>query len=124
MPDELDQAGREAVDQVVVEDTAQRNFTDPQARIKKTTTGIDYAYSGQAFVDDTTQVIIAVDMTQQATDVQQSVPMQETKAGQLRAAGIEADPVVSLADAGYCSNGHLTAACQFQGPLLIGTGRQ
>lgn len=121
---EQEQAAEEAADQAAPESKAQRNFTDPEARIMKTNHGFDYAYNGQAIVDGTTQVIIATDLTQQATDVQQLIPMHQVMCDQLRQAGIGEDPAVFLADAGYCSNTNLTIAQQWPASVLVATGRE
>ncbi|SMX77791.1 Transposase [Brevibacterium sp. Mu109] len=123
-PAEQEQAAEDAADQAVPEPRAQRNFTDPEARMMKTNHGFDYAYNGQAIVDDTSQVIIATDLGQQATDVQQLIPMHETMTDQLRQSGIEEDPAVFLADAGYCSKANLAAADQWPATALIATGRE
>ena len=96
----------------------------PKPWMMKTNHGFDYAYNGQAIVDDTSQVIIATDLGQQATDVQQLIPMHETMTDQLRQSGIEEDPAVFLADAGYCSKANLAAADQWPATALIATGRE
>lgn len=132
--EEASAAGKSAAEQDTVADAAaanavpagkaQRNFTDPEARIMKTNHGFTYAYNAQAVADETSQVIIAVDVTQQATDVQQIAPMHEVMTGQLQDANITATPDVFLADAGYCSAQNLTTAGQFPGTVLIATGRE
>jgi len=48
---------------------AQRNFTDPEARMMKTVDCFCYAYNAQAVVDEHSQVILATDVTNQAGDV-------------------------------------------------------
>jgi transposase len=57
----------------------QRNFTDPDSRIMRdsTTKAFEQAYNAQAGVDCDSQVIVAADVTQQANDKQQLVPMLE-----------------------------------------------
>jgi len=76
---------------------AQRNFTDPDARIMKTADGsYHYCYNAQAVVDADQQVIIATQLTNIAVDVEQLRPMLEethTTVGSL--------PREILADAGY-----------------------
>lgn len=123
-PTEQDQTAEQAGDQAAPEGKAQRNFTDPDSRIMKTNHGFDYAYNGQAIVDETHQVIIATDLGQQATDIQQLIPMHQKMTSQLSQAGIREDPDVFLADAGYCSNANLTAAEGFPGTVLVATGRE
>lgn len=121
---EQDQAAQEAASQAVPQAKAQRNFTDPESRMMKTNHGFDYAYNGQAIVDETSQVIIATDLVQQATDIQQLVPMHQIMTGQLRLSGISEDPAVFLADAGYCSKANLAAAQPWPATALIATGRE
>lgn len=123
-PVEQDTAAEEAAEKAVPEAKTQRNFTDPESRMMKTNHGFDYAYNGQAIVDETAQVIIATDLTDKATDVQQLVPMHETMVDQLTDAGIAQHPAVFLADAGYCSNANLTAAEDLPSTALVATGRE
>jgi hypothetical protein len=54
---------------------AQRNFTDPETKIMKTSNkGFDQCGNAQA-VANAQQIIIAADVTDQANDVRQTVPM-------------------------------------------------
>lgn len=122
--EEQDRVAEQAAETAVPRAKTQRNFTDPDARMMKTNHGFDYAYNGQAIVDETAQVIIATDLTSKATDVQQLVPMHETMVDQLTDADIEPRPSVFLADAGYCSNANLTAAAGLPGSVLVATGRE
>ena len=51
---------------------AQRNFTDPESRIMKTGDGAFHqCYNAQAIVDDSTQVIVAAELTNIAPDTGQ-----------------------------------------------------
>ena len=86
--------------------TAQRNFTDPEARIMKdgATKEFVQGYNAQIAVDGHAQVIVACGVTQAAPDVGQFVPMLEQviqRCGQ--------PPVTVTADAGYFSAANLTA---------------
>lgn len=56
---------------------AQRNFTDPNSRIRKdgATKSFVQAYNAQAAVDGHAQVIVAAGVTQEANDKRQLVPM-------------------------------------------------
>jgi len=91
--------GQDAADKAEVKPSAQRNFTDPDARIMKTADGsFHYCYNAQAVVDSDHQVIIATQLTNIAVDVEQLHPMLEatrTTVGSL--------PREILADAGYGS---------------------
>lgn len=98
--------GQDAAEKAEVKPTAQRNFTDPDARIMKTADGsFHYCYNAQAVVDSDHQVIIATQLTNVAVDVEQLAPMLEeirTTVGSL--------PREILADAGYGSAKNLEHA--------------
>jgi transposase len=102
---------------------AQRSFTDPEARMMKTTDGFHYAYNAQAMVDEYSQVVVATDLTQQAGDVHQLIPMIEAARDSLTDAGIEDDPTVVLADAGYCSEDNLQQLSDLGVNAVIATGK-
>jgi transposase len=58
-------------------DKAQRNFTDPDSRIMKvsSTNSFEQCYNGQAIVDDSSQVIVAAGLSQNANDLEEVEPM-------------------------------------------------
>lgn len=58
---------------------AQKNFTDPESRIMKESSGKGFiqAYNAQAAVDADSQVIVAADVVNAPVDKQQAVPMVE-----------------------------------------------
>jgi len=101
----------------------QRSFTDPQARMMKTVDGFHYAYNAQAVVDEHSQVVLAADITDQAADVGQLLPMIDAATGSLADAGIAAAPTMFLADAGYCSQDNLQAVADAEIDAVIATGR-
>ena len=76
----------------------QRNFTDPESRIMLdgATKAFQQSYNGQAAVDCDSQVIVSADVTQQANDKKQLVPMLEQIEENLGEI-----PDRALADAGY-----------------------
>ena len=80
---------------------AQRNFTDPDSRIMKdgATKSFEQCYNCQAAVDSQAQVIVAVQVTQQANDKQQVEPLIEEMKTNLEGQ----KPRVVSADAGYYS---------------------
>jgi transposase len=91
---------------------AQTNFTDPEAKImKQSNKGFDYSYNAQAVVDGQDQIIVAAEVTGEANDKQQAVPMARAALDNLSAAGIErptaadgtAAPIPNTADTGYFS---------------------
>ena len=100
------------------EPKAQKNFTDPESRIMKSKDGFVQGYNAQAAVDAQAQVIVAQDVTQQATDKQQLVAMTDAVETNLGA-----KPAQLSADAGYCSEANL-AALEARGiDAYIATGR-
>jgi Transposase DDE domain len=123
--DEVDaQAEAEAAAEVAApERTAQRNFTDPEARMIKTTDGFHYADNAQAVVDEHSQVVLAAEVTQCAADVGQLFDMVETTEANLEDADIDGSPEMVLADAGYCSEDNLRTAADAQIDVLVATGR-
>jgi transposase len=86
--------------------TAQQNFTDPESRIMLdgATKTFLQAYNAQIAVDAAAQVIVACDVTQEATDVRQFVPMVERVQ-----ANVGALPEIITADAGYFSEANVEA---------------
>ncbi len=52
-------------------DKMQRNFTDPESRIMKTSNGFIQAYNVQAVVDEACQVIVATSVSNKGTDMGQ-----------------------------------------------------
>lgn len=77
-------------------DDAQDNFTDPESRIMKTSSGFDQCYNGQIAVDEASQMIVATGLTNCAADNGELVPLLD----QTRAA-LGEYPADVLADAGY-----------------------
>jgi transposase len=98
---------------------AQRNFTDPDARIMKMSDGAFHeCYNGQAVVDEAYQVIVAADTTQCAADAPSLLPMLQqtrTNCGRL--------PGQFLADSGYCAEESLKTLAEDNVNALIATGR-
>jgi transposase len=63
------QAAEQAAQSATVKPKAQRNFTDPDARIMKTADGsFHYCYNAQAVVDEEHQVIVATDFAESGAD--------------------------------------------------------
>ena len=104
-------------------DKAQRSFTDPESRMMKTVDGFHYAYNAQAVVDEYSQVVVAVDVTQQAGDVGQLIPMIQAAKDSLTNAGIRDDPKTILADAGYCSEDNLQQLTDLGVNAVVATGK-
>ena len=108
-----------ALSKAVPKPKAQRNFTDPDARIMKMSDGAFHeCYNGQAAVDDAFQVIVAADTTQCAADAPSLVPMLE----QITTNCVKS-PGQLLADAGYCADDSLKTLAEMNVDALIATGR-
>ena len=100
------EAGQAAADTARPKPKAQANFTDPQSRIMKISTGAyAQAYNAQAVVDDAHQIITAADITTCASDAASYTPMLDQCA-----ANTGTHPAQALLDAGYCSDANLAAA--------------
>lgn len=98
---------------------AQRNFTDPDSHILKSGDGWIQAYNCQAAVDGDHQIIVAVGVSNQASDQHHLLPMVErieAYTGQL--------PEKLIADAGYCSTSNIEASEQRGLDAFLSTSRQ
>ncbi len=106
-------------DDAVPPDKAQRNFTDPEAKIQKTSDGFLQGYNAQIAVDAEAQIIVAQHVTPAAPDVQQLVPL-------VRAItqGLRRKPRHVLADAGYWSETNVAALDATDIEPFIATGRR
>lgn len=86
----------------------QINFTDPESRIMKASNkGWDQCGNAQAATNEH-QIILAADVTHQANDVRQTVPMVDQTRANLDAAGVEEAIKAALGDAGYYSEANAT----------------
>jgi transposase len=106
----------------VPEPKAQDSFTDPESRImKRAGGGFDYSFNAQTAVDETAHIIVAAEVVNTSSDVQQ-LPMVLSAVK----ANTGAAPAQVLADAGYRSEAvmaHL-AATQPDTELVIALGRE
>ena len=85
---------------------AQRNFTDPESKIMKTSDGsFHQCFNAQAVVDAEHQIIVATDVNDCAADVANLIPMTEQTTANTGQA-----PAQMLTDAGYCSADNLDQA--------------
>ncbi len=112
-------ADRDAPSSGVPPDKKQRNFTDPESRIMKTPSGFEQSYNAQAAVDASSQVIVAVHVTNAGNDSRQLVPMLDAihlNTGR--------DPSELSADSGYCSEANLSALEERKVRGYIATSRQ
>jgi len=104
---------------------AQRNFTDPESKIMKTNDGAFHqCYNAQAIVDDSTQVIVAAELSNVAPDAGQLESALDDLAGNLQAIDAElAKDTVLLGDAGYFSENNVRAAVARGLDPLLATGK-
>jgi transposase len=100
---------------------AQRNFTDPDSQIMKdgATKEFVQAYNAQAVVDSAAQVIVVAEVTPEANDQQQLVPMLEQVKVQTGS-----KPQQATADAGYFSEPSVTDAKLEGIDLFVAPDRQ
>lgn len=98
---------------------AQRNFTDADSRIQKTSDGFVQGFNAQAAVDEEHQIIVAQGLTNQPPDVEHLVPMLEQVVE--NCGGV---PDVATADAGYFSEENVERSFAMGVDVYIATGRQ
>jgi transposase len=99
-------------------DRAQRNFTDPESKIQKTSDGFIQGYNAQVAVDAHRQVIVAQHVTAAAPDVQQLPRLVQATIRALRRR-----PRRLLADAGYWSEANVRFLARRGIDPFIATGR-
>ena len=109
--------------EAVPEPKDQINFTDPESRIMKASNkGWDQCGNAQA-VANGHQIILAADVTDQANDVRQVVPMADQARANLDAAGVVGSIKAMLGDAGYYSEANATALAGRQIEPYLATER-
>ena len=100
----------------VPEPKAQDNFTDPDSRImKRVGGGFDASYNAQTAVDDTAHIIVAAELSNNAADTHQLVPMLQAvqaNTGEL--------PRQGLADAGYRSEDNFKRLASLPIEVVVG----
>jgi transposase len=82
------------------------NTTDPDARRMKFGRNFIPAYNAQTVTTEA-QIVVAADVTTEGADFEQLEPMVAAAARELEDAGVNDQPEVVLADAGYWSNSHI-----------------
>ena len=87
---------------------AQYNFTDPESKIMKVSNkGFDQCGNAQAVANEE-QIIIAADVTPEANDKRQVVPMVEQSKENLQAAGVDEKIGAFDGDSGYYSEDNVS----------------
>jgi transposase len=95
--------------EAVPEPKDQINFTDPQSRIMKTSNkGWDQCGNAQAVANEN-QIILSADVTEQANDKRQAVPMVDQALENLKAAGVKQAVGAAVMDTGYYSEANTKA---------------
>jgi transposase len=95
--------------EAVPEPKDQINFTDPESRIMKVSNkGWDQCGNAQAVANED-QIILAADVTDQANDKRQAVPMVDQTLENLEAAGVEQPIGAAVIDSGYYSEANTSA---------------
>jgi transposase len=104
---------------------AQRNFTDPESKVMKTSDGaFQQCYNGQAVVDSKAQVLVACDVSDEAPDARQLEPALDQLADNLAEIGAELPAGATLAaDAGYFSEDNIRITAEHGLDPHIATGR-
>jgi len=108
-------------EQAKPDDTAQRNFTDPESRIMPDGANkgsFVQGYNAQIAVDSASQVIVAAEVTQETNDKQQLLPMIA-----LIVTNLEQKPKKVSADTGYFSEANVTDESVKDVDLYVATGR-
>jgi len=106
----------------VPEPKAQDSFTDPESRImKRAGGGFDYSFNAQTAVDETAHIIVAAEVVNTSSDVQQLPMVLDAVKASTGAA-----PAQVLADAGYRSEAVMAqlAASEPTTELVIALGRE
>ena len=118
-------APRDGRDPFAPKPTAQRNFTDPESKIMKTSDGSYHqCYNGQAVVDSVAQVIVVAELSDQAADQRQLQPALEQLGENVQAIGAELpDGATLTADGGYFSEENVETCEQHDLDPYIATGR-
>jgi len=118
-------APRDGGDPFAPKPTAQRNFTDPESRIMKTSDGsFQQCFNGQAVVDSATQVIVAAELSGSSADCPQLAGALDQLAENLEA--IESrlpEGATLLGDAGYFSEENIEITAGHGLDPHIATGR-
>lgn len=113
-------------DEAVPKPKDQRNFTDPESKIMKTSNkGFDQCGNAQA-VANAEQIIVCADVTDQANDSHQAQPMVEKTLSNLDEVGVTDNVKAFTADAGYFSEDNMEDldANERIDNVFIATGRQ
>ena len=116
---------REGRDPFKPKPRAQRNFSDPESKIMKTSDGASQqCFNGQAVVDSDAQVIVVAELSDQAPDAEQLAPALDQLDENLDAIDAELPAsAVLTADGGYFSADNVETSVAHGLDPFIATGR-
>lgn len=104
----------------VPKDTAQENFTDPDSRImKRAGGGFDAGYNAQTAVDGAAHIIVAAELTNNASDAGELPAMIKATED-----NVGAVPQQALADTGYKSEAVFEALAGSDCEVIVALGRE
>jgi len=119
-PDDKPRGGRYKRAFGVPEDKAQDNFTDPDSRImKRAGGGFDASYNAQTAVDETAHIIVAAELTNNASDAGELPTMLQAVKNNLGAL-----PEQALADTGYKAEAVFEQLAGNGCDLVVAVGRE
>ena len=119
-PDEPPGGGRYKREFGQPEDRAQDNFTDPDSRImKRAGGGFDASYNAQTAVDDAAHIIVAAELTNNASDAGELPTMLQAVQDNLGEL-----PEQALADTGYKAEAVFEALAGTGCELVVAVGRE
>jgi transposase len=101
-----------------VDPSARANLTDPDSRLMRGPKGFLQGYNAQAVTSES-QVILAAEISPDSPDVRLLEPMVDATRQELRAAGIQEQPGVVLADAGYWNAPQIEAVAASGSQVLV-----
>ena len=119
-PDDPPRGGHYKREFGVPEDKAQDNFTDPDSRIMKCAGGgFEASYNAQTAVDDAAHIIVAAELTNNASDAGELPRMLQAVKDNLGSV-----PAQALADAGYKAEAVFDALHGSGCELVVALGRE
>ena len=101
-----------------VDPVARANTTDPDSRLMRGPKGFLQGYNAQAVTSER-QVILAAELSVDSPDARLLEPMVDVARAELRAAGIDQQPGVVLADAGYWNAPQIEAVVASGSQVLV-----
>jgi transposase len=99
---------------------AQDSFTDPDSRVMKHSSGgFDYSYNAQAAIDETAKLVVAAELTNNASDGDRLPSLVDAVR-----ANCAAEPACVVADAGFRSEATFAALADGRTEVIVSLGRE